>query len=156
MQPNLRGFQRRRFTNFFTRGHSQPTKPLKVGGVFLFKHYLISKRANGSRNHEAGMLLSGTELIQAPLNHFEKVWNDSGILKSSWKRFATKAKELDKELKEQYLVNNFKTIFCKLLIINNSFPLKPTNMDVRSLSIQQKVVTLRRLQTYSNHYVSSL
>jgi len=62
----------------------------------------IGKRASGNRNHEAGMLLSGSSLIQAPLNHFDKVWNDPGILKSSWKRFAAKAKELDKELKEKF------------------------------------------------------
>ena len=62
----------------------------------------IGKRASGNRNHEAGMLLSGSGLIQAPLHHFDKVWNDPGILKSSWKRFAAKAKELDKELKEKF------------------------------------------------------
>ena len=62
----------------------------------------IGKRASGSRNHEAGMLLRGANLIQSPLQHFDKVWNDPDILKSSWKRFATKAKELDKELKERF------------------------------------------------------
>lgn len=62
----------------------------------------IGKRAIGSRNHEAGMLLWGANLIQSPLQHFDKVWNDPGILKSSWKRFASKAKELDKELKERF------------------------------------------------------
>ena len=62
----------------------------------------IGKRASGSRNHEAGMLLWGANLIQSPLQHFDKVWNDPGILKSSWKRFASKAKELDKELKERF------------------------------------------------------
>ena len=62
----------------------------------------IGKRAGGSRNHEAGMLLRGATLIQSPLQHFDKVWNDPDILKSSWKRFATKAKELDKELKEKF------------------------------------------------------
>lgn len=62
----------------------------------------IGKRASGSRNHEAGMLLSGSGLIQAPLHHFNKVWNDPRILKSSWKRFAAKAKKLDKELKEKF------------------------------------------------------
>ena len=62
----------------------------------------IGKRASGSRNHEAGMLLRGANLIQSPLQHFDKVWNDPEILKSSWKRFATKAKELDKELKERF------------------------------------------------------
>ena len=58
----------------------------------------IGKRSSGNRNNEAGILLWGADLIQSPLQHFEKVWNDPGILKSSWKRFATKAKELDKEL----------------------------------------------------------
>lgn len=62
----------------------------------------IGKRASGSRNHEAGMLLRGANLIQSLLQHFDKVWNDPGILKSSWKRFAAKAKELDKELKERF------------------------------------------------------
>lgn len=62
----------------------------------------IGKRASGSRNHEAGLLLRGTNLIQSPLQHFDKVWNDPDILKSSWKRFAAKAKELDKELKERF------------------------------------------------------
>jgi len=62
----------------------------------------IGKRASRSRNHEAGMLLRGANLIQSPLQHFDKVWNDPGILKSSWKRFTAKAKELDKELKERF------------------------------------------------------
>ena len=62
----------------------------------------IGKRTSGNRNHEAGMMLWGADLIQSPLQHFEKVWNDPGILKSSWKRFATKAKELDKEIKGRF------------------------------------------------------
>ena len=62
----------------------------------------IGKRASGNRNHEAGMLVWGPTIIQAPLSHFEKVWDDPDILKSTWKRFATKAKELDKELKGKY------------------------------------------------------
>lgn len=62
----------------------------------------IGKRTSGSRNHEAGMLVWGKNMIQAPLRHFEKAWNDPDILKSTWKRFATKAKELDKELKGRY------------------------------------------------------
>ena len=62
----------------------------------------IGKRASGSRNHEAGMLLWGSNLIKFPLQHFDKVWNDPDILKSTWKRFATKAKELDKEIKERF------------------------------------------------------
>lgn len=62
----------------------------------------IGKRASGSRNHEAGMLVWGPNMMEAPLSHFEKVWNDPDILKSTWKRFATKAKELDKELRDRY------------------------------------------------------
>lgn len=62
----------------------------------------IGKRANGKRNHEAGVLVWGINMMQAPSCHFEKVWDDPDILKHTWKRFATKAKELDKELKERY------------------------------------------------------
>ena len=59
----------------------------------------IGKRAK--RNYEAGMLVSGT-MIEAPLNHFDKAWNDPDILKHTWKRFAKQAKELDRELRERY------------------------------------------------------
>ena len=61
----------------------------------------IGKRANGKRNHEAGMLVWGM-MMQDPLNHFNKVWNDPDNLKHTWKRFAKMAKELEKELKERY------------------------------------------------------
>ena len=53
-------------------------------------------------NHEAGMLVWGKNMMQSPLRHFDRVWNDPNILKSNWKRFETKAKELDKDLKERY------------------------------------------------------
>ena len=59
----------------------------------------IGKRAN--RNYEAGLLVEGA-MMQAPLNHFEKVWNDPDSLKHTWKRFAKMAKELAKEKKERY------------------------------------------------------
>lgn len=52
----------------------------------------IGRRANGHRNHEAGLLVKGA-LLQAPLSHFEKSWDDPDILKHTWKRFATKVKE---------------------------------------------------------------
>lgn len=61
----------------------------------------IGKRANGKRNHEAGMLVWGDNMIDAPLSHFEKVWDDPDILKHTWKRFATKAKEWEKEMKRR-------------------------------------------------------
>ena len=53
----------------------------------------IGKRANGSRNHEAGMLIWGDDMIEAPLYQFDKSWNNPCILKHTWKRFAKKAKE---------------------------------------------------------------
>ena len=53
----------------------------------------IGKRANGKRNHEAGMLMWGENMIEAPLRHFDRVWNDPCILKHTWKRFAKQAKE---------------------------------------------------------------
>ncbi len=62
----------------------------------------IGKRAGGRRNHEAGMLVRGKELMEMPLGHFDRVWNDPDALKHTWKRFASKAKELDKELRERY------------------------------------------------------
>ena len=61
----------------------------------------IGKRANGKRNHEAGMLLWGEDMIEAPLSHFDRVWDDPDILKHTWKRFATKAKEWEKEMKRR-------------------------------------------------------
>ena len=60
----------------------------------------IGKRAK--RNHEAGMLVWGPNMIEEPLRHFEKVWNDPDNFKHTWKRFAKMAKELEKELRERY------------------------------------------------------
>jgi len=57
----------------------------------------IGKRANGNRNHEAGMLVCGHKMIQAPLSHFDNIWNDPNNLKHTLKRFAKKAKELDEK-----------------------------------------------------------
>ena len=62
----------------------------------------IGKRAKRKRNNEAGMLVWGPTMMQAPLRHFEKAWNDPDILKPTWKRFTNKAKELDKELRDRY------------------------------------------------------
>ena len=52
----------------------------------------IGRRANGHRNYEVGMLVGGT-MLQAPLSHFEKSWDDPDILKHTWKRFATEARK---------------------------------------------------------------
>lgn len=59
----------------------------------------IGKRTK--RNYEAGILVEG-DMIEAPLNHFEKVWNDPDTFKHTWKRFTKMAKELAKEMKEKY------------------------------------------------------
>ena len=61
----------------------------------------IGRRANGNRNHEAGMLLWGPTMIQAPMSHFEKVWNDPDSLKHTWKRFAKLAKEHERFIRER-------------------------------------------------------
>jgi len=55
----------------------------------------IGKRARKTRNHEAGVLLWGSSLVEAPLQHFERVWNHPDILKSTWKRFIANAKEVE-------------------------------------------------------------
>jgi excisionase family DNA binding protein len=62
----------------------------------------VGRRTSGKRNYEAGMLMWGPTMIQAPISHFEKVWNDPDILKHTWKRFTKTAKELEKELKKRY------------------------------------------------------
>ena len=59
----------------------------------------IGKRVK--RNHEAGVLMWGPNMIQEPLCHFERVWNDPANLKHTWKRFSKMAKELAKGLKER-------------------------------------------------------
>ena len=62
----------------------------------------IGKRASGKRNHEAGVLVWGSNMIQTPLNHFERVWDDPDNFKHTWKRFAKMAKELDIFIRERY------------------------------------------------------
>ena len=52
----------------------------------------IGRRANGHRNHEVGLLVRGA-MLQAPLRHFEKSWDDPDILKHTWKRFAKESKK---------------------------------------------------------------
>lgn len=61
----------------------------------------IGKRARRKKNYEAGFLIWGAELMSDPLRHFERVWNDPDTEKSTWKRFAKKAKECKKILDER-------------------------------------------------------
>lgn len=62
----------------------------------------IGKRASGNRNHEAGMLMWGDSMIEAPLRQFDKAWDDPDILKHTWKRFAKMAKEQKIEWERKY------------------------------------------------------
>lgn len=53
----------------------------------------IGRRTSRKRNYEAGMLVWGPLMVQAPLRHFEKAWNDTDSLKHTWKRFAKLVKD---------------------------------------------------------------
>jgi len=61
----------------------------------------IGKRVRRKRNYEAGMLVCGP-MMQTLLSHFEKSWYDPDILKHTWKRFATEAKEREKKYNWSY------------------------------------------------------
>lgn len=61
----------------------------------------IGKRKRKPNNYEAGLLLKGP-MMQEPMRHFEKSWNDPNILKHTWKRFTSMAKEHAKNQKEFY------------------------------------------------------
>lgn len=60
----------------------------------------IGKRASGKRNNEAGILVWG-QMMQGPLRHFEKVWDDPDCLKHTWKRFSKMAKELERFFRDR-------------------------------------------------------
>ena len=62
----------------------------------------IGKRSTRHRNYEAGMLVWGNSILQDPLNHFERVWNDPDILKHTWSRFIKMAKKREKEINARY------------------------------------------------------
>lgn len=62
----------------------------------------IGKRTRRKKNYEAGFLIWGAELMNDPLRHFERVWNDPDTEKSTWKRFVKKAKERKRVLDEWY------------------------------------------------------
>ena len=58
----------------------------------------VGRRSIKQRNYEAGMLVWGTNMMKVPLQHFELSWNDPCIIKHTWKRFAAKAKEIEKNI----------------------------------------------------------
>lgn len=59
----------------------------------------IGKR---NRNHEAGFLVWGENMMKNPTQQFENVWNSPDTIKSTWKRFTKSAKELKKEFERRY------------------------------------------------------
>lgn len=59
----------------------------------------IGKR---NRNHEAGFLVWGENMMKNPTQHFETVWNSPDVIKTTWKRFTKSAKELEKEFERRY------------------------------------------------------
>lgn len=61
----------------------------------------IGERSSRKRNHEAGVLMCG-KMMQHAKDHFERVWTDPDNLKHTWRRFATEAKKLEKELASRY------------------------------------------------------
>jgi len=59
----------------------------------------IGKR---NRNHEAGFLVWGENMMKNPTQHFETVWNSPDMIKSTWKRFTKSAKALEKVFERRY------------------------------------------------------
>lgn len=62
----------------------------------------IGKRPIKGRNHEAGMLIWGEDMVETLLSQFYRSWDNPCILKHTWKRFIKKAKEREKEMKERF------------------------------------------------------
>lgn len=62
----------------------------------------IGKRTYKKRNHEAGLLMRGASVLEVPLRQFDAVWDDPDVLKHTWKRFATKAKEYERDFKAKF------------------------------------------------------
>lgn len=62
----------------------------------------IGKRSIRKRNYEAGIIILGDSMLQDPLNHFDKSWNDSDILKHTWSRFIKMAKKREKEINARF------------------------------------------------------
>ncbi|MBR4593428.1 MAG: helix-turn-helix domain-containing protein [Bacteroidaceae bacterium] len=60
----------------------------------------IGKRKIKTRNYEAGVLLKGP-MMQVPMRHFEKAWNDPNSLKHTCKRFYLEAMKYKKNHKKK-------------------------------------------------------
>ena len=59
----------------------------------------IGQRPTKPRNHEAGILAQNNEISAAALRHFDAVWDDPNVVKSSWKRFKSKVNEYKKNIR---------------------------------------------------------
>lgn len=57
----------------------------------------IGSCAKANKNNEAGMLLCGDDWIEAPINHFNRVWNDPSSVKHTFKQFAILAEKWRKK-----------------------------------------------------------
>ena len=75
------------YTEVFRR-MTEVKRSLKIATGDLKNFNVTIERDGGEEK-----LVWGESMTQALLNHFEKAWNDPDILKHTWKRFATKAKE---------------------------------------------------------------
>lgn len=60
----------------------------------------IGKRKIKTRNYEAGVLLKGP-MMQVPMRHFEKSWNDPDSIKHTCKRFYLEAMKYKKNHKKE-------------------------------------------------------
>lgn len=64
----------------------------------------ITSAAIGTRykNHEAGFLVWGENMMKYPAQHFESVWYSPDTIKTTWKRFTKSAKKLEKLFEKKY------------------------------------------------------
>ena len=54
----------------------------------------LGLRANGKRNHEAGILVKGNDIFKAALDHFNRVWTGNGIHRYKYHEFRKERREL--------------------------------------------------------------
>ncbi|MCQ2051527.1 MAG: phospholipase D-like domain-containing protein [Bacteroidaceae bacterium] len=57
----------------------------------------LGLRANGKRNHEAGILAKGNDIFHDALNHFNRVWTGNGIHRYKYHEFRKERKELQEK-----------------------------------------------------------
>ncbi len=57
----------------------------------------LGLRANGKRNHEAGIFAKGNDIFKAALDHFNRVWTGNGIHRYKYHEFRKERKELQEK-----------------------------------------------------------